>query len=113
MDYQTLLYGPIYDVLGVPGILHMGGLLGDVPVTVIDKTAGLTLQQAVDVQTVRPAAAVRAAELVARGVNLDKVTDKILTFNGGDWQIVGLHPNPSPNGEADGQIWLILDGGVG
>ncbi len=76
---------------------------------VIDKTAGVTLNQAVDVQTVLPAATVRAAELVEQGVALPDIDGKLLTLNGKQWLVTGLHANPSPNGEADGEIYLILE----
>lgn len=112
MDYQALLYNPVYSVLAVDAVLHMGPPLGDVSLAAIDKTAGLTLNQAVDLQTVLPAATVRAAELIAAGVALADIDGKMLTLNGKDWQITGLHPNPSPNGEGDGEVYLILDGGI-
>jgi hypothetical protein len=112
VDYQALLYGPAYGVLGVAAVLHMGDPLGDVPITAIDKTAGLALNQAVDVQTVLPAATVRAPDLAAAGIALEDLDGKILTLNGKDWRVASLHPKPSPNGEGDGEIYLILDASV-
>ena len=105
MDYQSLLYGPVYGALGVEAVLHMGSPLGDVPLTAIDKTAGLTINQAVDVQTILPAATVRAPELLIAGVALEDVDGKTLTLinpvtgSGKDWRIASLEAKPSPNGE--------------
>jgi hypothetical protein len=113
VDYQSLLYDPVYNVLAVDAVLYMGFPLGNVHVAAIDKTAGLTLNQMVDVQTVLPAATVRAAELVELGITLADLDGKVVTLNGKDWRIASLHANPSPNGEEDGEVYLILDGGIG
>ena len=113
MDYQGLLYDPVYLVLGVAAVLQMGPPLGDVALTAIDKTAGITIAHAVDVETTLPAATVRAAELVAAGVDLVDCDGKTLTLNGKDWRIASLEPKPSPNGQDDGEIYFILDGGAG
>lgn len=113
MDYQALLYGPVYGALGVDAVLHMGSPLGDVALVAIDKTAGLTITQGIDVQTVAPAATLRAAELIAAGVALEDIDGKTLTLNGKNWLVASLQPSPSPNGEDDGEILLILDGSSG
>ena len=113
MDYQALLYNPVYSVLAVDAVLHMSTPLGDVPLTVIDKTAGVTLNQAVDVQTVLPVATVRAPELAAAGVDLADIDGKTLTLNGKDWRVASLETKPSPNGEGDGEIFLVLEGDSG
>jgi hypothetical protein len=113
VDYQVLLYNPIYLVLGVPAVIHMGTPLGDIEVTVVDKTVGVTLNQGPDLQTEVPAAAVRAAEIVAAGIQLDELDGKLLRMNGVDWRISSLYRKPSPLGESDGEIYLLLDGGLG
>lgn len=111
MDYQSLLYDPVYGALGVGAVLHMGVPLGDVPLIAIDKTAGLTINQAVDVLTIAPAATVRAAELITAGVAFEDIDGKILTLNGKDWEVASIEKKPSPKGEDDGEILLLLDGG--
>jgi hypothetical protein len=118
VDYQGLLYGPVYSALGVAAVLHMDPPLGpledgDVPITAIDKTAGITINAAVDLQTTLPAATVLAADLIAAGVDLGAVDGRTLTLNGKDWRIASLEPKPSPNGQDDGEIYFLLDGGLG
>jgi hypothetical protein len=113
MDYQALLYSPVYNVLAVDATLYMGGLIGNKTFAMIDRTAGITLNQAVDVQTVLPAATVRAPDIIAAGIAIGDLDGKILTLNGKDWRISGVHPNPSPNGEDDGEYYLILEGDSG
>lgn len=113
MDYQNLLYDPIYGVIGVPAVLRMGSSLGNVDVTAIDKTVGVVVSQGVDLQTDSPAATIRAAELIAAGIGLENLDGRTLTLNGVDWRISSHHLNPSPRGESDGEVYLILDGGLG
>ena len=111
MDYQALLYGPIYRTFGVGATLALDA--GAVALTVLDKTAGVTVGQAVEVQTVLPAAIVRATELAAAGVARAGLDGRQLAFNGKTWRIASWHAEPSPNGEDDGEVYLFLDGGQG
>lgn len=113
LDYQSLLYDPVYGVIGVPAVLWMGVPLGNVPLTVIDKTAGLMINAAVDLQTTAPVATVRAAELLAAGVALADIDGKLLTLNGKDWRIASFDLRPAPTGQSDGEVYLFLDGGMG
>ena len=112
MDYQATLYGPVYDVLGVPALLRLAGGAA-FAVTSLDKTAGVAVGGAVDVQTVVPAAVVRVTELAAKGVTPAQVDDGQITLNGVTWVIEAHKPAPSPNGEADGEVYLLLKGGTG
>ncbi|PSJ55765.1 head-tail joining protein [Pseudaminobacter soli (ex Li et al. 2025)] len=105
MDWQALLYGPNYAVFGVPATL----IIEDGPtltLTVIDKTTGVEVGGSVDVQTVLPAATVRATELAS--IDLADLEDAKLTFNGKTWRVDSHLPKPSPKGEADGEIYLFL-----
>jgi hypothetical protein len=118
MDYRGLLYGPVYSALGVAAVLHLDPPLGplgdgDVPVTAIDKTAGITINSAVDLQTTLPAATVLAADLIAAGIDLGDLDGRTLTMNGADWRVASLEQRPSPHGRDDGEVYFILDGGLG
>jgi hypothetical protein len=113
VDYQALLYDPIYNALGVDAVLHMGIEAGDVPLRAIDKTAGIIINQAIGLETVSPAATVRAAELAAAGVPLADIYSRTLTLNGRDWTVASWRRKPSPNGADDGEVYLILDGDIG
>ncbi len=113
LDFSAILYGPIYAVLRVACTLAPDG--GDaVDVYAIDKTAGIALGQsgtggqAVDVQTVRPAAIMRAVDLDAAGISTADLVDATLVMNGTTWRVVSFLERPSPNGAADGEVYLIL-----
>lgn len=110
MRYTETLHNPVYLALGVPADLEPYGGSSLVSVTVIDKTAGVEIadSSSIDVGTIRPVAAVRAAELVEKGVALDSLDDGFIAFNGKVWRIKSHIPRPSPHGEADGQVYLIL-----
>jgi hypothetical protein len=102
MDYQSLLYDPIYNMLGVPAT----GL--DQTITVIDKTTGVAIPDKTLIETVRPVANVRAKELAQKNIAVADLPENIITFNGNDWRIKTTRSVPSPNGEADGEYMLIL-----
>ena len=112
MDYQATLYGPVYGLLGVPALLRLASGAA-FAVTALDKTAGVAVGGAVDVQTVVPVAVVRVTELAAKGVTPAQIDDGQITLNGVTWEIEAHKPAPSPNGEADGEVYLLLKGSVG
>jgi hypothetical protein len=105
MDYQATLYDPLYTVQGVDGTIN--GVEG---FTVLDKTAGIEfkMEDGVKVQTVTCAAIVRARELQELGVELDALEDGVLRMNGSEWRIESFKLDPSPKGQRDGQVILIL-----
>jgi hypothetical protein len=51
---------------------------------------------------------VRARELAAAGILVSDLPDGAITFNGATWRIKTYEPRPSPLGEGDGEIMLIL-----
>lgn len=114
MDYASLLYDPVYSVLGVPATLTLEDER-TFSVTVLDKTAGVEVGGFQDnrerasyatVQTVLPAAVVRASEFA--GIDLADLEDAALAFNGKTWRVKSYQPKPSPKGEADGELYLLL-----
>ncbi|TPI13866.1 hypothetical protein [Mesorhizobium sp. B4-1-1] len=114
MDWQALLYGPVYATLGVEAVLTLCGGEPPIALTVLDKTAGIVVggQQRdrgrfqAEVETIQPAAAVRAAELA--NVDRDKLHGAEIAFNGKCWKIDTHAFRPSPRGEGDGEILLLL-----
>ncbi|WP_027521758.1 hypothetical protein [Bradyrhizobium sp. Ec3.3] len=107
MDYQAALLDPIYITVGVPSTLTIGSV--DHGVTALDKTAGVALSvNGGEVDTVVPAAFVRMRELAALGIAADDVDDAILSINGGTWVVESHRMKPSPKGEADGEVYLLL-----
>ena len=101
-------YNAIYSSLGVPATLaSAGGSSGSI--TAIDKTAGYNSADfRTLVDTVRPLACVRAYELAAAGVALQDLPEGSITLNGKTWRIKSFRYRPSPAGEADGEVELVL-----
>jgi hypothetical protein len=110
MDYGALLYGPVYAALGAPAQLTL--VEGEPPllVTAIDKTAGVEVATSgsFDVLTIKPAAAVRVRELAALGVALADLDESTLSLNGRLWRVRSHMLKPSPKGELEGEVFLIL-----
>lgn len=110
MDLQSLLYDPIYSVIGVDAVLTLptGELI---ELVVLDKTAGIDTGDGVNAPTIVPAAVVRMVELVStNGIALKRLSDKNakISFNGFTWRIESYRLRPSPKGENDGEVYLLL-----
>ena len=109
MDYAALLYDPIYRRLGVPAQLTSKRPdASAVTVVVIDKTAGIDVSGALDMMSLRPAALVRAREVLDQGVQMSELDGGSIQFNEGTWLIDQHHMKPSPHGERDGEVMLFL-----
>ncbi|MES0176870.1 hypothetical protein [Mesorhizobium sp. M0006] len=110
MDYTSLLYAPVYAVLGVPAVLTLCG--GQPPMTLMamDKTAGVVVggggRFGSEVETIAPAAAVQATDLA--DIDLADLRNASLEMNGKTWTVRNHQMKPSPNGEGKGEIWLLL-----
>lgn len=108
IDFDAVLFGPVYGVLAV-GIALTLSDTSEMELRGIDKTSGVEVGQAgVDVQTVRPAAIVRGADLVAAGVEPDELLEATAIINGASWRVVSHILRQSPNGQADGEVYLLL-----
>ena len=80
IDFDALVFGPVYDTFGQPAVLTIGSSSYDL--VVIDNTKGVTVDEggSIGVQTVHPAADVRRSALVALGIafaDLDRRRDRI------------------------------------
>ena len=109
IDWRSVLYAPIYDTLGTTGELR--------PVTgaprnfvMLDKTSGVevTTSASIEVGTIQPAAVLRYPEFIASGLTPDDLEDAELSLNGGEWRVKSWFPRPSPAGEREGEIYMIL-----
>ena len=110
MDYQSLLYGPVYATLGVEATLTLDATDAEpVTLTVLDKTAGVELGDKITISTILPAATVRVSELASNGVSIASLRLAMITFGGKDWAVMRHEYRPSPNGEVDGEILLVLE----
>jgi hypothetical protein len=107
IDWQAH-YDPIYNTLGVTATIASSGGQS-AAVTVIDKTAGfLITDPRTQIDTIRPVADVRARELQQVGIEVSDLPEGTILVNEQTWRIKSYLPKPSPGGELDGEIRLIL-----
>jgi len=107
LDYNALLYDPVYAALGVPAMLtHTAGVA---EITVIDDTrAKSNTSGQLEVRSVGPGAFARIPELTAQGVDRSDWINSVLAFNGRTWRIRNAEPRGSPNGEDQGEVRFSL-----
>lgn len=110
LDYQSTLYGPLYRAHGVAATVALYNTdETELEITVIDKTAGIPVGDSVQTQTIRAVACARVKELTDKGMaSTDELPHGHITFNGFTWTIEDFITRPSPNGIADGEVWLLL-----
>ena len=102
-------YSAIYDEIGVAAEIFPAGGGGAVPVTALDKTAGVVVDDGGnDYQDIRPGAIVRMSELTAASLVRSDLHGGEITINGTTWHIESSRPRPAPTGEANGELLLIL-----
>jgi hypothetical protein len=103
IDFDALVFGPIYDTFGQPAELTIGSTSYDV--VVVDNTKGVTVDEGgmIGVQTIRPAADVRRSALASLGLVGGDLVDGELAFNGATWRIKSFLEN-------GGELRLILLG---
>lgn len=99
---------PIYAVIGEEATLVLADTgATSIELTALDNTVGVAIGDNVDVQTVEPAAVINVSDLA--GADPDVVLEGAqLTLNGKTWRVVSFLRRPSPSGEADGELFLIL-----
>lgn len=109
MDYAATLYGPVWTILSVAGMLDVSSA-GPVPVRVLDKTSGVMVQDKdTGAQRIVPAAAMRATDLAALGIAVADLDGGSIAMNNGDWEIMSHALVPAPTGEDQGEVWLYLE----
>jgi len=112
MDFNSMVLGPLHAVFGVDASLVTAGGAAHA-LTAIDRTRGIEVTEgAIGVASVRPAAGVRAADLVTLGIDLDDLDGGSITLNGATWSIDYHIERPTPFGAEDGQVFLILTAGA-
>ncbi len=109
MNWTELLYDPIYDLQGVNGVIESSSGKADQTLTVLDKTAAKDIPyNVITLETIGPAACLRAVELAAKGLVRSDLDEALLTMNGRAWRIKSAKARPSPGGESDGEYILSL-----
>lgn len=107
--FQGLLYNPIYNSFLCSDATLFSDAGTTASVRVFDATTGIPIPDArTQIETVRPVCFVRAAELASKNIELADLPESLITFNGNTWRIKANRAIPSPSGEADGEIMLIL-----
>ncbi len=93
IDFDALVFGPVYGTFGQPAVLTLDR--GSYDVVVIDNTKGVTVDEGgmVGVQTVRPAADVRRSALIKLGIVFGDLVDGEIAFNGAAWRIKSFLEN--------------------
>ena len=93
IDFDALVFGPVYDTFGQPAVLTIGPSSYDL--VVIDHTRGVTVDDAgsIGVQTIRPAADVRRSALARIGLTAGDLVDGQIEFNDATWSIKSILEN--------------------
>ena len=107
LDYNALLFAPLFDTLGVDGTLTVGGDPA-VDLRMIDKTKGVEVEDHVGLMTVRPMALARVADLTDLGLAVSDLDGAIVSLNGANWTVKAAKPRPNPSGEAGGVVEMYL-----
>jgi len=109
IDWPTHL-DTVYAVLGVAAVLTPANTDPPVDLVVIDKTAGIDVDigGSVAMPTIKPACAVRVADLTGHGISLDEIKGSLIAFNAASWLVEGKMFRPSPLGEMEGEVYLLL-----
>lgn len=103
LDYNVLLYNPVYAQIGVPATF------AGIDITVIDDTRPKTQASgSAEVRSVGPGAFARIPELVGKGIVRGDYIDAILIFNGRNWVVRSYEVRGSPNGEDLGEVRFLL-----
>ncbi len=108
--WQANLYDKVYNSpIGVAAAIASSGGQS-ATVTVIDKTSGILIADArTQIDSILPVAVVRARELEANAIAVSDLSEGEITFNGATWRIKSYRMDPSPEGEPDGEVRLILE----
>lgn len=108
MDWNEILYDPVYAVLAVEATLTPTGGAA-VIIDAVDKTAGFDVNLGgVELPSIKPVAFVRMAELAAHNLTLEQIKDAALQLGANRWLIKATKQRPGPDGKGSGEAMLIL-----
>ena len=108
MDYGQLLYAPLYATLGVDAVIR-GVYFDSFPIRVMDMTSGIEIGEHVGVKSIQPAAVVLSATIIGNGLAREDLEGAILEMSDNLCRVKATLPKPSPVGEAQCEIYLILE----
>lgn len=104
LDYSALCLQFIYDILASDMELDDGTII-----PAIDKTSGISVPDAVGIETIKPAAAVKMITLADNNLTIDDLLGTTVTLNAKSWKVISHKPSPGINGEDDGEVFLMLE----
>lgn len=108
MTYTDLLLAPIYTAFGVT-ISFVLANDDMIEIIGLDKSGGVEVaSNSVEVPTVKPACIIRMADLIELDLAPEDLIEATLSLNGVSWRVVSYFPKPSPLGERDGELYIIL-----
>ncbi len=109
-DLDQLRLDAIYSVLApTTSVLTPNSSAGPQDVHAIDKTAGVEVGGGeITVASIAPACDVRVTELASVGLAREDLDQGTIELNGNLWRIISTLPRPGINGEASGEVRLIL-----
>lgn len=111
LNYTALSLGPIYSLIGVT---TQFALNNDeiIELVALDKTSGVpTLDSSsphVDTATIRPCCIIRMSDLIDLNLQPSDLMEAVLEMNGTSWIVKSYFPRPSPGGQNDGELYIIL-----
>lgn len=110
IDWDALLNQPAQTLLGTTATLTPNGSPGAVEISVIDRTSGIDVAGLgnIEVKSIRPGAIARMAELTENGITRHDLDGATLEVNGQEWRIQSNQLRPSPAGEAEAEVLMIL-----
>jgi hypothetical protein len=116
-SHYAALHAPPPRGFGKPAVLTLASLSDPVDITAIPKVGGAVVDPpgtSVEIQTIRPAADVRMSELTALGItDLVALHRGQIELAGKVWRIETWVMKPSPEGEANGEVRLVLSEAAG
>lgn len=109
IDFTALALDPAYDIWGVAVTMTLAAGPPAIALTVLDKTAGIEIADGeAGVPTIVPAAVLRVKELTSIGKSRTDLRNAAFSMHGKAWRVTHIRPRPTPGGEADGELLLVL-----
>lgn len=108
VDFDALINQTTQTVFGNAAVLTPSGSAGPLELTAIFGNMPMADPNGVHVDTIKPVAAVRLAVLVAGGLSTADLPGARLDINGAAWRVESFVLDPTPNGEGDAEVTLIL-----
>src|SRR3954469_5383557 len=87
IDFDALVFGPVYGTFSEPATLTIGSVVHEIDV--IDGTRGVAVEEGgpIAVETIRPVADVRRGQLAEKSIAVADLIDAALVLAGQTWRI--------------------------